>query len=156
MLHGHALEQSRPARVTLTKCLLQREELEYHLEDDVKPYVAAAVSRWNNPEVTAMFADTLRTQKLLYATKMNFLTQNSFKLDLQAIANAQPEDFVHLQKYSTLGQAYSSSAEKADLGIKVDDQSELVDKTVVKRGRLHMFHQMTFRNPTSDYTETCC
>ena len=133
-------DQSRPVRVapqTLMECLLQREELEYHLEDDVEPYVAAAVSRWDNPEVTAMFADTLRRQKLLYATKMNFLTQDSFKLDLQAIANAKPEDFVHLQKYSTLGQAYSSSTEKADLGIKVDDQSELVDRTVVNRYKIN-------------------
>ena len=66
---------------------------------------------------------------------MNFLTQDSFKLDLQAIANAKPEDFVHLQKYSTLGQAYSGSAEKAHLGIKVDDPKEFVERIVVIRNK---------------------
>ena len=46
-----------------------------------------------------MFADTIRRHKLLMATKMNFLTHTSFKLDLQAIAAAKPEDFLHLQRY---------------------------------------------------------
>eukprot|EP00438_Fugacium_kawagutii_P027502 Skav205611 [mRNA] locus=scaffold460:238052:239227:+ [translate_table: standard] len=113
--------QSRPARIppsTLMECLLQREELQYHLADDEEPYVAAAVSRWDNPEVVAMFADTLRRQKLLMATKMNFLTQESFKLDLQAIAKAKPQDFLELQKYNTLGQAYASSSAREGTAMK--------------------------------------
>ena len=109
-------DKSRPTRLppqTLMACLLRREELEYALEDDEEVYVAVAGSRWDNPEVTAMFADTIRRQKLLMATKMNFLTHSSFKLDLQAIAAAKPEDFLHLQRYSTLGQAYASTTDKA-------------------------------------------
>ena len=94
----------------MIECLLQRDELEYSIDEDANPYVAAyvaaATSRWDNPEVTAMFADTLRRQSLLYATKINFLSETSFKVDLQAIADAKPEDFVYLQKHSTLGQAY--------------------------------------------------
>ena len=50
------------------ECLLRREELEYALEDDEEVYVAAAGSRWDNPQVTAMFADTIRRQKLLMAS----------------------------------------------------------------------------------------
>eukprot|EP00438_Fugacium_kawagutii_P025227 Skav230240 [mRNA] locus=scaffold1818:78429:87690:+ [translate_table: standard] len=114
-------DQSRPVRLaphTLMACLLQREELEYHLEGDEEAYVSAVVSRWDNPEVVAMFADTLRRQKLLMATKMNFLNHDSFKLDLQAIAKAKPEDFLHLQKYNTLGQAYASTAEKEGTAMK--------------------------------------
>ena len=109
-------DKSRPTHITpqtLMACLLRREELEYALADDEEVYVAAAGSRWDNPEVTAMFADTIRRQKLLMATKMNFLTHTSFKLELQAIAAAKPEDFLHLQRYSTLGQAYVSTTDKA-------------------------------------------
>ena len=97
-------------------CLLRREELEYALEDDEEVFAAMATSRWDNPEVTAMFADTIRRQKLLMATKMSFLSHASFRLDLQAIAAAKPEDFVQLQRYATLGQAYASSADKVTRG----------------------------------------
>ena len=112
-------DKSRPMRLppqTLMACLLRREELEYALEDDEEVYVALASSRWDNPEVTAMFADTIRRQKLLMATKMNFLSHASFRLDLQAIAAAKPEDFVQLQRYATLGQAYASTADKVTRG----------------------------------------
>ena len=98
-------DKSRPVRLppqTLMECLLRREELEYALEEDEEVYVAVAGSRWDNPEVTAMFADTIRRQKLLMATKMNFLSHASFRLDLQAIAAAKPEDFLQLQRYATL------------------------------------------------------
>ena len=112
-------DKSRPVRLppqTLMACLLRREELEYALEDDEEVFAAMATSRWDNPEVTAMFADTIRRQKLLMATKMNFLSHASFRLDLQAIAAAKPEDFVQLQRYATLGQAYASSADKVTRG----------------------------------------
>ena len=140
-------------------CLLQREELEYHLEDDVEPYVAAAVSRWDNPEVTAMFADTLRRQKLLYAlyaTKMIFLTQDAFKLDLQAIANAKPEDFMHLQKYSTLGQAYAGSADKVQLvGYWILKLTNVDHHPDGRSCRSYMLSSTRFKNRTSDGTERC-
>ena len=112
-------DKSRPVRLppqTLMTCLLRREELEYALEDDEEVFAAMATSRWDNPEVTAMFADTIRRQKLLMATKMNFLSHASFRLDLQAIAAAKPEDFLQLQRYATLGQAYASTADKVARG----------------------------------------
>ena len=59
-----------------------------------------------------MFADTLRRQSLLEDQNDLFIG-SSFKVDLQASAEAKPEDFVYLQKYSTLGQAYTSTTEKA-------------------------------------------
>ena len=110
-------DKSRPVRLppqTLMECLLRREELEYALEDDEEVYVAVAGSRWDNPEVTAMFADTICRQKLLMATKMNFLSHASFRLDLQAIACAKPEDFLQVQRYATLGHA--STADKVARG----------------------------------------
>ena len=112
-------DQPRPVRLaphTVIECLLQRDELEYSIDEDANPYVAAyvaaATSRWDNPEVTAMFADTLRRQSLLEDQNDLFIG-SSFKVDLQASAEAKPEDFVYLQKYSTLGQAYTSTTEKA-------------------------------------------
>ena len=92
--------------------LLKREELQYHLYSDAIPYAALPTSRWDSPEVTAMFADTLRRQKLLAATRMTFLSQESFKVDLQAIARAKAADFQELQRYSTLGQAYASATNR--------------------------------------------
>ena len=108
-------DQRRPVRLAPEKvmaALLQREELVYHLATDAEQYVALPTSRWDNPEVTAMFADTLRRKRLLVATKMTFLSQDAFKLDLQAIAKAKAEDFVDLQRYATLGQAYASCGQQ--------------------------------------------
>ena len=105
-------DQRRLVRIApgaLMAALLKREELTYQLATDTMPYIALPTSRWDNPEMVAMFADTLRRQKLLMATKMNFLSQESFKLDLKAIAQAKAEDFQELQRYSTLGQAYASA-----------------------------------------------
>ena len=105
-------DQRRPVRMapgSLMEALLKREELSYQLTTDAMPYVALSTSRWDNPEIVAMFADTLRRKKLLLATKMTFLSQESFKLDLKAIAQAKAEDFQELQRYSTLGQAYASA-----------------------------------------------
>ena len=108
-------DQRRPVRIApraLMACLLKREELEYHLATDAVPYAARPTSRWDNAEVTAMFADTVRRQSLLLATKMTFLSHKSFQLDLQAIAKAKAEDFQALQRYSTLGQAYASAGNR--------------------------------------------
>ena len=105
-------DRSRPVRVepaVVMELLLQREELEYSLQSDERPYVACPTSRWDNPEVVAMFADTLRREKLLLSTKMTFLGSSAFKQDLRVIAQATAEDFADLTKYSTLGQAYTSS-----------------------------------------------
>ncbi len=69
----------RPQRVGtkhLFKYLLEREELEYQLaSDEVDPlvpggcYRAPPYSRWNIPEFTAVFADTLRKMAILTTTQ---------------------------------------------------------------------------------------
>ena len=108
-------DRRRPVRLAphaVMAALLKREELQYHLYSDATPYAALPTSRWDSPEVTAMFADTLRRQNLLGATRMTFLSQESFKVDLQAIARAKAEDFQELQHYSTLGQAYASATNR--------------------------------------------
>ena len=69
-------------------CLLQREEFQYskfqyRLKADNEQHVAREISRWDDPEGTAMFADALQWQTVLMATKMNFLTQDSVKIYLQ-------------------------------------------------------------------------
>ena len=69
----------RPRRVSfkhLFKYLLEREELEYKLaSDETDPLVSGGCyrapphSRWNNPEFTAVFADTLRKMAILPTTQ---------------------------------------------------------------------------------------
>ncbi len=69
----------RPRRVSfkhLFKYLLEREELEYKLaSDETDPLVSGGCyrapphSRWNTPEFTAVFADTLRKMAILTTTQ---------------------------------------------------------------------------------------
>ena len=66
----------RPAKISwrhLFKYLMNREELEYHLDSDIevhgKPYSANPDSRWNTPEFAAVAADAVRKLSVLQSTK---------------------------------------------------------------------------------------
>jgi hypothetical protein len=76
--------------------LLEREELEYSVAGDTKPYTARPMSRWDTPEFVMMFASTLRSLNLLRSAKLTFLEGDkakAFRADLKAIAEAKAEDF---------------------------------------------------------------
>ena len=67
---------ARPAKISwrhLFKYLMNREELEYHLDSDIeaygKAYVANPDSRWNTPEIAALATDTVRKLSVLQSTK---------------------------------------------------------------------------------------
>ena len=67
----------RPAKIgwrSLFRYLMNREELEYHLDSDVetygKRYTANSDSRWNTPEVAALAADAIRKLQVLQSTKV--------------------------------------------------------------------------------------
>ena len=70
---------------------MNREELEYHLDSDVreygKVYVANPDSRWNTPEIAALATDAVRKLAVLQSTKA-FWEKHShnFKQDMQVLA----------------------------------------------------------------------
>ena len=50
---------------------LAREELEYTLSPDAEQYVAPVMSRWDNLQLVMVFASTLRSLRMLQATKLS-------------------------------------------------------------------------------------
>ncbi len=91
----------RPAKISwrrLFRYLMNREELEYHLEEDSVRYRANNDSRWNKPEFAAVFVDAVRKLSVLQSTKSFFEKhQNSFKEDLRIIAKATDKEFEAFQ-----------------------------------------------------------
>ena len=66
----------RPAKISwryLFRYLMNREELEYHLDSDVETYgkrhKANPDARWNTPEFAALAADAVRQLQVLQSTK---------------------------------------------------------------------------------------
>ena len=88
----------------LFKYLLEREELEYKLaSDEVDPlvpggrYKAPPHSRWNTPEFTAVFADTLRKMAILTTTQHMWKNRASqWRVDIKTICSAKVSHFEHL------------------------------------------------------------
>ena len=88
----------------LFKYLLEREELEYKLaSDETDPlvpggcYRAPPHSRWNTPEFTAVFADTLR--KIAILTIMQHMWRNNayqWCIDIKTICKANVSHFEQL------------------------------------------------------------
>ena len=60
---------------------MMREELEYSLASDETPYVAAAQSRFANPEIIACVADVVRRMHLLVSTRAA-VTRKGFEADI--------------------------------------------------------------------------
>ena len=87
--YGDALpnmcEQLQNPRVSfeeLFEALLDREELEYHLDADITSYRALAKSRFDTPEHTIIFGDTLRRLLLFRGTRMA-LKRKGFQKDVK-------------------------------------------------------------------------
>ena len=75
--YGDALpnmsQQQQKPKLTfeeLFETLLDREELEYQLDSDSTPYCAMSKSRFDTPEHTIIFGDTLRRLLLFRGTRM--------------------------------------------------------------------------------------
>ena len=100
----------RPTRVdirSLFKYLLEREELEYTLasykSDPLIPggcYRAPFHSRWNTPELVAVFADVVRKLAILTTTHHMWKgNAGRWRVDTNTICNAKVE---HFQKLATI------------------------------------------------------
>ena len=77
----------------LFETLPDREELEYQLDSDSTPYCAMSKSRFDTPEHTIIFGDTLRRLLLFRGTSMA-LKRKGFKKDVKLIANSTSEQCV--------------------------------------------------------------
>ena len=91
------------------ECLKRREELQYSLPTDAQPCKAGPMSRWDSAPMSLLFGSTLRSLRMLRASKLSILrTQNAwetFKQDFQAIAECTAEEFQRAFKYETHGGA---------------------------------------------------
>ena len=77
----------------LFAALLDREELEYQLDADSAPYRALSKSRFDTPEHTIIFGDTLRRLLLFRGTRMA-LKRKGFQKDVKLIANSTSEQCI--------------------------------------------------------------
>ena len=98
--YGDALpnmsKQEQDPRLTfeeLFKTLPDRDELEYQLDSDSTPYCAMSRSRFDTPEHTIVFGDTLRRLLLFKGARMA-LKRKGFQKDVKLIANATSEQCV--------------------------------------------------------------
>ena len=95
----------RPAKIgwrNLFRYLMDREELEYHLDTDVvnygTRYKANPDSRWNTPEFAALAVDAVRKLQVLRSTKLFWTkTGPKFCKDMKIIAKTTDKDFEEFQ-----------------------------------------------------------
>ena len=91
----------RPAKISwrrLMRYLMNKEELEYHLDSDSSEYKANADSRWNTPKFAALFVDVLRKLEVLQSTKAFWLKHSqSFGEDIKHLAKATDKDIADFQ-----------------------------------------------------------
>ena len=71
-------------------CLLDRSELEYHLDSDVEPYRARPKSRFDDSEFILVAGDTLRRLLMFRGTRVAFRRQG-YQKDVATIAKASSE-----------------------------------------------------------------
>ena len=95
----------RPAKISwryLFRYLMNREELEYHLDSDLeiygKRYKANPDSRWNTPEFAAIAADAVRKLQVLRSTKVFWAKSGeSFSKDMKILAKTTDKHFEAFQ-----------------------------------------------------------
>ena len=94
--YGDALpnQKHRPRPITFEEifaALPDREELEYTLASDERPYAARAKSRFDNPEIIIVFGDTLRRLELFQSTRA-IMKRHGFQANAQILCKATSED----------------------------------------------------------------
>ena len=102
---GCAPNLERPAKISwclLFRYLMNREELEYHLDTDVANYgtryKANPDSRWNTPEFVALAADVVRKLQMLQSTKaFGAKSGATFSRDMKILAKTTDKDFEDFQ-----------------------------------------------------------
>ena len=96
--HGDAVpdQQHRPRPITcedIFSALLDREELEYSLASDERPYKARAKSRFDAPDMIIVFGDTLRRLDMFQGTRA-VLKRRGYEATARQVCNASQEEVV--------------------------------------------------------------
>jgi hypothetical protein len=99
--YGDALpnQEFRPRPITFEEifvALPDREELEYTLASDERPYVARSKSRFDSPETTIVFGDTLRRLEMFRGTRAS-LKRHGFQANVQLIVNSTSEQVFYVR-----------------------------------------------------------
>jgi hypothetical protein len=87
-------QRHRPRRITFEEifsALPDREELEYTLSSDERPYAARAKSRFDTPEIIIVFGDTLRRLELFQSARA-VMKRHGFQANVKLVCNATSED----------------------------------------------------------------
>ena len=80
-------QQHRPRPITFEEifsALPDREELEYTLASDERPYAARAKSQFDNPEHMIVFGDTIRRLQLFESTRA-IMKRHGFQANMQLV-----------------------------------------------------------------------
>ena len=109
-------DPARPRKITfemLFAALLHREELEYHLDDDLVLYQADRKSRFDTPEHVCVFGDTLRRLALFKGTRAA-VKRRGFQKDIRLIANASSDHCLQALSHFTIGDANAEQLARDD------------------------------------------
>jgi hypothetical protein len=103
------LDRERPMLYEqVARRLLNIEEHEYSLATDTERYIASSQSRFNNPEIIAVFGDVVRRMRLLKGTKAA-IGRKGFTADLKAVASASAADFMDAMNIASKRESITSA-----------------------------------------------
>ena len=96
--YGDALpnQKNRPRPITFEEifpALLAREELQYSLASDERPYKARGESRFDTPDMVIVFGDTLRRLSMFESTRAS-IKRSGYEKDMREICSASHEKIV--------------------------------------------------------------
>ena len=96
----HEKQKTKQLQCTNAQSKQDREELEYSLASDERPYKARSHSRFDNPECTAIFGSVLR-QLLIRKGVSAVFSRQGYEADLKMIAKAAATDCVEALCHSS-------------------------------------------------------
>ena len=98
--------------------LINIEEHQYALTSDTEPYEASCQSRFNNPEIIAVFGDVVRRMRLLKGARAA-IGRKGFTADLKMLASATSEEFMEAMNIAGPRETISSACGRPDMPAKV-------------------------------------
>jgi len=109
------LDRERPMLYEqMARRLINIEEHEYSLATDSEPYRASCQSRFNNPEIIAVFGDVVRRLRLLQGTRAA-VGRKGFGTDLKTLATATAADFREAMQIAGPKESIGSACVRPDM-----------------------------------------
>ena len=113
------LDRERPMLFEqVARRLINIEEHQYALTSDTEPYEASCQSRFNNPEIIAVFGDVVRRMRLLKGARAA-IGRKGFTADLKMLASATSEEFMEAMNIAGPRETISSACGRPDMPAKV-------------------------------------